>query len=86
MPHAPTAPRPDPQVMIIGLLAVKYLQEHNGQAIVLSSQEMKDLAKFTVRLEIISPQDPANSPIKCTVISMEEAVKMMSDMQRARGK
>jgi len=82
----PTVPKLDPQTLIIGLLAVKFLQQNGGQPIILSSQEMKDLAQFTVRLEIMNPQEPATSPIKCTVISMEDAVKMMNDMKRARGK
>ena len=76
----------DPQQMIVGMLAVKYLQENGGQTIVLSMKEMQELAKFTIRLEITNPQNPAESPIKCSVISVADATKFMQEMQRSKGK
>lgn len=79
-------PKFDPQQMIVGMLAVKYLQENDGQTIILSMKEMQELAKFTVRLEIVNPQDPAESPIKCMAISVADATKFMQDMQRSKGK
>lgn len=76
----------DPQQMIVGMLAVKYLQENGGQTIILDTKEMRELAQFTVRLEIVNPQDPANSPIKCRVISVADAIKFMQEMERSKGK
>lgn len=75
----------DPQQLIITLLAVKYLQEHGGQTIILSHNEMKALSQFTVRLEILEPLAPATSPIKCTAISVADAIKLMEEVSKARG-
>lgn len=76
---------PDPQQMIVGMLAVKFLQQNGGQTIILDTKEMQALAQFTIRLEIVNPQDPAHSPIKCMVISVADAVKFMQDMERSKG-
>lgn len=79
------APRKlDPQQLIITLLAVKYLQERGGQVIVLSHDEMKALAQFTVRLEILEPLTPATSPIQCTAISVTDAIALMKELQQAK--
>ena len=76
----------DPQQLIITLLAVKYLQEHGGQTIILSHNEMKALSQFTVRLEILEPLTPATSSIKCSAISVTDAIKLMEELQQAKRK
>lgn len=76
----------DPMQLIVGMLAVKYLQLNGGQTIILTMKEMQELATFTVRLEIVQPQDPANSPIKCDVITIADAQRMYQEMQRSKGK
>lgn len=78
--------RVDPQQLIITLLAVKYLQEHGGQVVILYPKELQELAKFTVRLEIVEPNQPETSPIKCTAISVADAIKLMEEVSKARGK
>lgn len=75
----------DPQQMILGFLAVRYLQEHGGQTIILHTEEMRQLAQFTVRMEVVDPQHPETSPIKCTCISVADAMKMMQETNKMRG-
>ena len=76
----------DPQQFIITLLAVKYLQENGGQTIILSHDDMKALAQFTVRLEIINPETPATSPIKCWAVSLADAIKLLQELEQAKGR
>lgn len=76
----------DPQQLIITLLAVKYLQEHGGQTVILSHHEMETLSQFTVRLEIMSPEQPATSSIKCWAISVADAMKLLQELERAKGR
>lgn len=79
-------PQIDPQQMILGFLAVKYLQEHAASGgIVLTMDQMKALGQFTVRMEVLDPQHPETSPIKCTCISVADAVKMMQETNKMRG-
>ena len=76
----------DPQQLIITLLAVKYLKENGGQTVILSHDEMKALAQFTVRLEITDPETPATSSIKCWAISLTDAIKLMQELEQAKGR
>lgn len=73
----------DPQQMIVSLLAVKLLRTTNGE-LVLTNDEMRELAKFTLRLEILQPQDPATSPIKCSLITVEDAAKFLQEMSKSK--
>lgn len=73
----------DPQQMIVSLLAVKLLRTTNGE-LVLTNDEMRELAKFTLRLEILQPQDPATSPIKCSLITVEDAAKFLQEMAKSK--
>ena len=76
----------DPQQMIVTMLAVKLLRLTPTVPVILSSAELKELAQYTVRLEIVNPQDPANSPIKCSLMSVADAAKFLAEMNRTKGK
>ena len=78
-------PQFDPQQMILGFLAVKYLQSSGGITVILSMDEMKELGQFTVRMEVLDPQHAETSPIKCTCISVADAMKMMQETNKMRG-
>lgn len=79
-------PQFDPQQMILGFLAVKYLQEHGGsEGVVLTMDQMKALGQFTVRMEVVDPQHPEVSAIRCSCISVADAMKMLQETNKMRG-
>lgn len=78
-------PSMDPQQMILGFLAVKYLQSNGGITVNLSMDEMKALGQFTVRMEIVDPLHPDTSSVKCTCITAAEAMRMMQETNKMKG-
>jgi len=73
----------DPQILIVNAVAAKYLLSLPEQSVTLTQQELQELiGKYTLRLEILNVTDPVNSPIQCSLISIEEAMKMVKEMQK----
>lgn len=79
----PTEPQFDPQKMIVDACLMQYLNALPTKAITISHEEILELSrKFTLRLEILNMKHPETSPIRCTLITLEDARKLMEELKR----
>lgn len=73
----------DPQKLIVDACLMQYLNALPTKAITISHEEILELTrKFTLRLEILNMKQPEVSPIRCTLITLEDARKLMEELKR----
>lgn len=76
-------PSQDPLLLILNAVVTKYLQTLPKKELILTNDELKGLVEnFTVRFEILNMTDPATSPVKLTMVTVEQASKMFKDMNK----
>jgi len=82
-PEATTTPG-DSQRMVVDLCLKHCLSGMPDQTMVITHQQMLDLAQFTLRLEIVDIQHPQTSPIKCSLITIAEAERLLQELKKVR--
>lgn len=75
----------DVQSMIVNAIACHCLLQQETSELVLSHDQLKTLIEtYTIRLELMNPRQPELSDVKVSVITVEEAKKFMSAMQKKK--
>jgi len=75
----------DVQSMIITAFACQALLTQDPPEIVMTHEQLKELIeKFTLRLEIVNPRQPETSNVKISVISVDDAKRLMQSLQKKR--
>ena len=70
------------QQAIIGILATKFLSQAEKHEFILTQEDMKEtLSKYSVRLELVHPMKPESSAVKCSLVTVEDALKMMKALK-----
>jgi len=82
--HAPQQQVLDPQRMIIDMCLKQYLSITPGREMIITHEQMVELSKFTLRLEVMDVANPATSPIKCSLITIAEAETLMEELKKTR--
>lgn len=81
----PVEPLFDPQKVIVDACLMQYLNALPTRAITISHEEILELSKkYTIRLEILNMKQPEISPIRCSLITLEEARKLMEELRRMK--
>jgi len=68
---------------IVTMLAVKFLRAQENNEYVFTQDELKGMLEHeTVRLEMVNPQSPLTTDIRCALVTLEEAKKMMQQVKK----
>lgn len=68
---------------IVTMLAVKFLQSQEDNVYVFTQDELKGMLEMgTVRLELVNPQMPFVTDIKCSIVTLQEAQKMVQQLKK----
>jgi prophage maintenance system killer protein len=67
---------------IVTMLAVKFLETKGGEFTFTQDEVKKMLEEKTVRLELVKPNAPEVTDIRCTIVTVADAQKMMTQMKR----
>jgi len=69
--------------MIVTMLAVKFLQTQEQHEYVFTQDELKAMMeKETVRLELTQPQSPFTTNIRCMIVTLADAQKMLQQVKK----
>lgn len=75
----------DPQKVIVDACLMQYLNALPTKAITISHEEILELSKmYTIRLEILNMKQPETSPIRCSLITLKDAEKLLNELKRMK--
>lgn len=73
----------DVQSAIVSMLAVKFLQLQEGGEYTFTQDDIKAmLEQWTVRLELLKPNAPQVSDIRCSIVTLKEAQQLAQQMKK----
>ena len=68
---------------IVTMMAVKFLHSQERREYVFTQDELKKMLETeTVRLELVNPQAPQTTDIRCTLVTTVDAQKLVQQVKK----
>lgn len=71
------------QQTALSVVICALMNDQGRESFILTHEELQNIAsKYTVRVEMTTPQQPETSSLKISVITVEEARKLVAELQQ----